>query len=1073
MVVKFKKAYTKNKPCPICGNDACKENEAGLILCLRSDSKEAAPEGYQYRGQSKDGQWGLYVLEGDVAVQPQSVVTRLSPDQFLSLPERGQAYEHLIKQLPSSLYPHHHAWLRRRGYEDHYIDFLMTLGMRSYDSKRVGKLEGLSPLIPGVNTKRPHRLMACGLLLPMPGWDSQILGFQFVPEDRIQADASGRTYEGAKYKWLSSGSNANTLLLPPPYSSNPHAFFMPDMLTDTQTLGLTEGVLKGAFTAYKMGHAVLSTAGAGLFDIEQLRSVIETYGFTHIILYPDAGMLYNKHISAAYFKLYQSVKELDLDLLVAWWGQNTKSVGDIDDLLLRQASASIKRIPYVEYFKFQEQEIQEKLLNQISKAQMPREGGVIYKQPPVEDLSAERLSLRNEIERLLQRPAVPGMTIIASPTGLGKSTTGADVVASLLRQGRGFDKKLLILVHKQDDAKDWVEKIRKNSLFVPQLFLMLGRSKEPKSPFYCRDYDNVQRSAKNRQYVRCTCGTQDGFDCPYLRKVLEMIVMLKKAGECVVVSTYASFINDGNKLNLFDTVIIDESIFDANLVESITVTLEDVKALYKRLNKDRIEAAYPKEHPLLPFLDAVKQVLSHSIDITNSKGILDFRSLWQVAYQGSDADLELLISSEGNPDIQKDQCLVIERNAQVKRFIVDLVQAIRNLITSIMVTEKGIEFAKARNALVHLRNMEVINLDATPNKPLLEEVFHSVDYFGEGYSLSNVDIIQVPGRVYTRSVLNADAAKRREVESIINRLIDQYDVKAPFVVVPKPLYGGNDIDPDSNKAAYININHPDVKMAYFGGETRGSNRFQTCDAIFIVGHHQEPVHITEMRVNALRRSMPVKGDTSKAVRQMELVGDSEWVPARLQHCHPDSLTQFCIEHGISSHIIQAIGRLRAISRPGQNLKAFIINGTLLAGIPIDKVIQIDDLLKDLGLRAPRRKPKTLAMFDKMRSIDTVGKICQAVISDPAIGRNKLNKNTGVSAKTVSIYLQPIKAVFQQECKLVPSQTEFYVLLGTREPYRVEERIAMSWFQLNCCLKLGLISFDWFIGWQNIPGTQSA
>jgi|GEM_PF-2520532 len=1074
MPIQFKKIFSKKEPCPSCGKDGCKLTQDGLLLCRSNDSQADAPEGYRYIKQDqKDGLWGIFAPLTDEIKPFQPEVIQIQPDQFLTLAERGQAHEQLIQQLPSSLYPNHVAWLKNRGYDDGFIEFMMTQGMRSYDAKRVGPLQDLSPMLPGVDLKNPTQLRCRGLLLPMPSWDGQILGFQYIPEERIKADSSGRRYDKPnKYTWLSSGSEVGTLTLPAPYNSNPHGFFMPPVIQDAQTLGLTEGTLKGAFTAYKLGHPVLATASGGAFNIEQLDAVIKKYGFNRLILYPDAGMLDNKNISTAYFNLYQSVKELGLELLVAWWEQYTKDVGDIDDLILKQASDSIELIPYMAYFKLQEQDIQKKLTTQNTKSLMPREGGTVHKHPSVEDIDAERLILRSEIDRLLRRAAKPGMTIVACPTGLGKTTTIEGVINQLFGQDE-LNKKLLILVHKQKDAKKLEKEISKNFIVILSLFLMLGRSKDPKSWFYCPDYNNVERSAKNRQYARCNCAKEDGTACPYLIKERDLIMLLTKTEPCVVVSTYASFINDGDKLSLFDKVIVDESIFDANLVEYVTVTPQDVTALYKCLANVEIEENYPEEHPLWPFLDAVKQIIFRSMSLTDPHDIQDFRPLWQSAYQGSDADLELLISGETDPANPKYQSLKIESNNQVKRFIVDLVQAIRNPIASIFVSEKGIEFARARNALNHLRNMEVINLDATPNKPLLEEVFDSVEYFGEGYSLSNVDIIQVPGRVYTRSVLNLNADRRREIESIIHLFIERYGIKEPFAVVPKPLYGGNDADPDSDKSAYININHPNVKMAYFGGETKGSNLFKDCDAAFIIGHHQEPVHITELRVNALRRSMPIKGQTIKIMRQMELVGDTKMVPARLQYCHPDPLIQHCIEHDISSHIIQAIGRLRAISRPGQNLKVFIINGTLLTGIPIDEVIYVDDLLQELGLKSPRQKNDILVKFENEQRLEILGTLCREVINDSTIGRNKLSKKVGLSPNTVSKYWQSIKNAFNREWEVIPHESEFYVLLGTREPYHVQERILMNWLQFNLCWQYGLIDFDRFIGWQNIPMDQSA
>lgn len=335
MLNPIKTIYTKKNPCPICENDSCKELEGGVILCLRCSSSKHAPKGFKYQGQSKDGNWGIFVPTSKGRQPVKRTIMPVQLLQSLSLQERGQAYEHLIQQLP--LYPHHLAWLKRRGYSDDFIELLKGWGVRSYDAIRQGPLIGLSPSLPGINLNYPDQLRCRGLLLPTPNWDSQILGFQFVPEDRILANASGRRYDKPnKYSWLSSGPEAGTLKLPHPYNSNPHAFFQPPLIQDARTLGLTEGILKGAYTAYSLGHTVLSTVNTARFNLQQLDMVIKTHDFENIVLFPDAGMMDLKHlnIANAYYELSEMLNELGFTLLVRWWGQDAKEKLDIDDYLM-------------------------------------------------------------------------------------------------------------------------------------------------------------------------------------------------------------------------------------------------------------------------------------------------------------------------------------------------------------------------------------------------------------------------------------------------------------------------------------------------------------------------------------------------------------------------------------------------------------------------------------------------------------------------------------------------------------------------------------------------------------------
>jgi len=674
------------------------------------------------------------------------------------------------------------------------------------------------------------------------------------------------------------------------------------------------------------------------------------------------------------------------------------------------------------------------------------------------------------------------MVILASAMGIGKTTTVASILGSLLSRGVSdscmetivenpetpiLKKKVLVLTQRVEDAQRLEASIFKASR-NDRSFLMLGRSSDPASSFYCPDYASVEKAGQNRQNPSCDCVQGADLPCAYVKRERELMARLKQCSGCVVVSTHASFINDGYKLIKFDTVIIDESIFETNLFEMVQVTDDDVKALYERLNQPKF-AACKNDGLLLPFLQAVQGVLATSASLTGSEQTLDFRDFWPTVYTGDDSDLLRLMSAKENHAESRFPSLPVERNHKIKRFVCDLIREILNPQKDIQVNQKGILFCRARSALGDLRNMEVINLDATPNEPLLRDVFDHVEIHGQGFNLSNIDIFQVTGRVYSRSVLKNHADRRRELEQIVGYLIEKHKVKAPLLVVPKPLYAPHSDGPKTNQGAYITVSHPNLETIYYGGETKGSNRFQDRDSIFLVGLHQQPPSITELWVNAIRRSVPITGEATKLLKPMELVGDSETIPARLQAAHPDPLIQATIDHFISSQVIQAIGRLRSISRPGKGLRAFIVNGTILEGIPVDEALPVDELLKVLSLKKSRKKPRKLAKQENAERMRIIEILSEHVMYEPYLGRNELSQRTGLSRGTVSKYLSSI----QREVNLGTCQEQTYLLMGTREPQMIRERVLMNLMLVNLYMEFGLIDFDSFIGFQCVTARQTA
>jgi hypothetical protein len=51
-----------------------------------------------------------------------------------------------------------------------------------------------------------------------------------------------------------------------------------------------------------------------------------------IEFYPDAGAISNPNVMRQYRRAWKRLRELGYSIRVAWWGQVTKAVGDIDEI---------------------------------------------------------------------------------------------------------------------------------------------------------------------------------------------------------------------------------------------------------------------------------------------------------------------------------------------------------------------------------------------------------------------------------------------------------------------------------------------------------------------------------------------------------------------------------------------------------------------------------------------------------------------------------------------------------------------------------------------------------------------
>jgi len=206
-----------------------------------------------------------------------------------------------------------------------------------------------SHLLPGISLSgRSLISTGAGYLCPVTNVDGLIVGLQI--RLRVLGDN-----DKSRYRWLTSKTknrpNGQTPhLYPEGYQSEelPLSIHIPQQLTKLQ-IGICEGVGAKPFLAsQRLGIPVIGAAGGQhassphIFkhSIIKLQKVIldalQAQEFQNkeieLVIFPDAGSVTNKNVMNRLASTVSLLKEWNLNVKFAWWGQWEKKDKDIDEL---------------------------------------------------------------------------------------------------------------------------------------------------------------------------------------------------------------------------------------------------------------------------------------------------------------------------------------------------------------------------------------------------------------------------------------------------------------------------------------------------------------------------------------------------------------------------------------------------------------------------------------------------------------------------------------------------------------------------------------------------------------------
>ncbi|MGB3138791.1 MAG: hypothetical protein WBB18_18425 [Nodosilinea sp.] len=308
--------------CPIC-NGARKKRDCRVSLStgLNHCRHNEANPGDQWRYVGDDAQgFGMWAWgEGKSAdrplkvsfIPPKKVVPTLPPAA------RDQGYRVLIPQ--AGLQPQHRAAMLQRP---HVTETELAAIAPYLFTWQGGAAAPAAAGLPGVVAGQLWPRMQ-NWAIAIPNHLGQITGVQ------IKNPRGG-------YLWASHGDQAPVQL---PNGELPLGVY--GTPTGDGVVNGDEGFFKTAIGAARHGGIHLGAAGGQWARCPvQLRAALDALDCTQFVLNADGGAIANPHVMRAYGDLATLLDSWGIPLAVRWWGQATKTDGDVDEITPDQYQAA-------------------------------------------------------------------------------------------------------------------------------------------------------------------------------------------------------------------------------------------------------------------------------------------------------------------------------------------------------------------------------------------------------------------------------------------------------------------------------------------------------------------------------------------------------------------------------------------------------------------------------------------------------------------------------------------------------------------------------------------------------------
>lgn len=326
---------TRANDCPVCGDISGKcraKNDGGkeFVLCMtHADARKfESVGGWKCIKTADKSQWATFTIGEQVSQSTREeraqqraqreAEAKAVYQSGLSAKERHQAHTALLAQL--TLHPDDRANLIRRGLSESAIEGFRSIAPWQELS------QGISDRTPGSNGQKLLSPYA-GYLVPARDLGGNITGCQI----RNRATSG----DAPKYVWQSTTSRPVNLQngeLPLTFAGGK---------SNSKTVYFAEGILKPFVAAEKHGQSFIGAAGGNFASSpKQLTEWLARLNPSELILCPDAGAIANPSVMRSYTALYELLRQNGYQLKVLWYGQISKSFGDIDEISPEEFAAA-------------------------------------------------------------------------------------------------------------------------------------------------------------------------------------------------------------------------------------------------------------------------------------------------------------------------------------------------------------------------------------------------------------------------------------------------------------------------------------------------------------------------------------------------------------------------------------------------------------------------------------------------------------------------------------------------------------------------------------------------------------
>jgi hypothetical protein len=478
---------------------------------------------------------------------------------------------------------------------------------------------------------------------------------------------------------------------------------------------------------------------------------------------------------------------------------------------------------------------------------------------------------------------------------------------------------------------------------------LAGHARHAAARIVCRDCPFA--SDANWEAV-CNGTDKEGLARPFKCEEEGYLATRKaSAAAQVVIATKEAYLNNSREIEKFDVVICDEELLPYLVESGITISSAVLATWRQRLTASGVVA---------PGWLKLFEVIEQAIGLHRQSEVVRIREfgdqyrllpalgILEFAAELLECDLNMLVEqceSEAalNPvEMGRYDAYRFELpfTDHAGRAVIPY-RAARSLLNALKPRANPPYFAKQTDGSYALEIWEVrahlvealaskrlIVLDSTVPPALrgllpdLEEVTYRV--------AQNLRITQITNALYTkRDLLNSRT--RELVADALRGFVAGHQPRQHLTIAPQRFLDALITPEDVSGLTQSSIvnRKPSIVVEHWGLH-RATNRYSECDSLALVGHHLRPLDEIRAEVAAIRAyrgcSLPLadcklKSEqfTKQKLRLYNLTPAEDdgygFCAGRWMQCDADSDVQAAIEHDYTSHIAQAIGRLRAALRP--------------------------------------------------------------------------------------------------------------------------------------------------------------